>query len=1237
MSILGIDLGVSSIGWALVENSEEKRSIMGMGSRIIPLSADDKNEFSSGNAISKNQNRTTKRGQRRGYDRYQLRRKYLVEILGKNNMLPEGNLIHLAKLPLWELRCKAATPGTQISLQELGRVLLHLNQKRGYKSARTDDTTDKKNTEYVAAINNRHDKLKESGLTIGQFFYGELLKNDSFRAKKEVYPRQDYIEEYDRILNAQKEFYPDILTEQFTTKVRNEIIYYQRKLKSQKGLVGVCEFEGFKITKDVEGKEKTYFVGPKVAHRSSPLFQVCKIWETINNISIRKKHGDYIEISLDKKLEIFNHLNLKKNLSFTELLKILELRKDEVYGNKQLQKGLQGNTTRAAISDIIGQLSGTDELLSFEPVVELKQALGESINKITGEIQPQKCISAGVEEQPLYKLWHTIYSIPEIDDCRKTLVENFHLPDDSALALAKIDFTKAGFGNKSHRAIRKILPYLMDGFQYSDACAFAGYNHSDSLTKTENQERELSDKLELLLKNSLRQPIVEKILNQLINLYNDIVTEFGKPDEIHIELARELKQSKSERNDTYKAISKLERESKNIESRLAEFGIRSTRNNIIKYRLFNKVDNDEAGLIATCPYCGKPISITAAMLGEDVDVDHIIPRSRYFDDSQSNKVLAHRSCNEAKGNDTAYDFMKKKSADEFDHYIERVNRLYNDAKITKGKRDKLLTPGDSIPQDFIDRQLRETQYISKKAKELLETVCRTVVSTSGQVTAELRHIWGWDDVLMNLQLPKYRELGLTEIIETEKDGQKFKQEKISGWTKRDDHRHHAIDALVIACTSRSIIQRINSLNASSTRDAMLQNIRDAKIQFDKKKSLLENFIYSLRPFTTAEVEKYAANILVSFKAGKKVATLGRRIIKKGGKKIVVQKNVIVPRGALSEDSVYGNIRTLDKNKPLKYLFFNPDLILKEYIRALVLERLAQHQGNASKALASLKKEPIYLDSQKAIELNYATCYKKDFVLRYPITNINRKDAESIVDPRVKAAVIQRLEEHGGNEKEAFSDLEHKPVWLDKDKKLQILHVRCFTGLSAVAPVKKDAAGNDIGFVKPGNNHHLAIYINEEGKKVPHICSFWHAVERKKYGFPVVIKDPAAVADVIIESPEDTYPESFLKKLPEANWKYVESFQQNEMFILGMSQGDIFTAIETENQSLLSNSLYRVQKLFYNGKALEIFFRHHIETELKDDDKSRSARRFIQIQSLGSLELLAPHKVVISRTGNINLK
>lgn len=1261
--ILGLDLGSASIGWAVIseevnKNEKSETKILGMGCRIIPYEGTEGKEFEKGTGESRNAVRTKARTARKMYDRYQLRRKNLVSILARLNMMPTEKEKQLNKMELWELRSKAVNQ--KISLTELGRILLWLNQKRGYKSGRSEANMDKKDTEYVATVKSRHDKIRELGLTIGQYFYQELKRDEYFRVKENVFPREAYIDEFYAICNHQKNYHP-VLNDQLINKIEEQIIYYQRKLKSQKGLVAVCDFEGFWVKKIKDGKEKEFFVGPKVAHKSSPLFQTAKIWENINNIRINNKLGEQVAISQDQKTMIYDHLENHERLTPTDLARILGLKKDDCYFNKQLTKGLQGNTTRQAIVKCFDEPDKYKHLLKMDFNILEMGGEGYLYDKKTGEIlniKPLLQVDSCVEKEPFYQFWHTIYSSEDEDECKKVLQSKFNIDENTAIKLSKIDFKNKGFGDKSLKVIRRIIPYLMQGDGYSEAMSYAGYDHSNSLTKDQNLEQKLLDKLKPIPKNSLRQPIVEKILNQMVNLVNALIDKFAEKDEkgnfkrdkkgniicfdeIRIELARELKQSKQERNETEKFINQREKENKMIAERLAEFGLRATRNNIIKWRLYQEIDNEDQKLNAVCIYCGQPISLTEAIMGNEVDIEHIIPKAKLFDDSQSNKTLAHRRCNAKKDKLTAYDFMKNKTEQEFEAYIERVNTLFKSKVISKSKRDKLLMTASKIPDNFIDRQLRESQYISRKARGILQTVCHHVWATSGSVTAELRHLWGWDDVTMNLQLPKYKAIGLTEMREWQSNHNRnsHRKEVIKDWTKRDDHRHHAVDALTIACTKQGFIQRINTLNSKKTQDDMYAEVENSSIVYREKLTLLEKYLIANQPLAVAEVERAVSQILVSFKSGKRVAVFGKRKAGKRGKKKVVQTGIVVPRGALSEQFIYGKIKTLERQK-VKYLFENPDLIVKPYIRDLVEYRLSKFDGNKKKAIASLKKDPIFLDAEQTKVLEFASCFKDEYVIKYQVDG-NFSKTDKVIDKRIREILQNRLSKFGNKPKEAFKDVQKEDKTIIKwyeDEGLErpILSVRCSTGLTAVVPVRKDEQGRDMGFVKPGNNHHIAIYSDSNGNKIEHVCTFWHAVERKKYGFPVIIKNTDQVWDQIHHSIDNAYPESFLKPLPAPGLSLILSMQQNEMFVLGMTKDDFDNAIREMNKKAISENLYVVWSL----SESDYWFKHHLETkgsDLKKQTGAKDAKRYYRMQSMKAFTSFNPNKVFVDNLGEISLR
>lgn len=1229
--VLGLDLGVGSIGWSLIniDDNNVPCEIVALGSRIVPLTADDTNQFTKGQAITKNQDRTQKRTARKGYDRYQQRRENLTIEFRSHGMLPDERLIKLPVMELWQLRADAATPGCRLALSEIGRVLYHINQRRGYKHAKADENGDKTKRDYVANINKRYAMIIERNQTIGQYFAEQLkaskVETDkgifyTYRIKEQVFPRKAYEAEFDQIMAVQREFYADVFTDAFINRLRNEIIFYHRGLKSCKHLVSLCEFEKKEYT---NAKGETVFDGPKVAPRTSPLFQLCKIWETVNNIKVTNRRNEEFPITHTQRVEMANFLDNHEKMLLKDLFAILGVTaKDGWHGGKQFKSGLQGNTTKMQLKKALGNTPDAAKWLQFDIDIE------ETADKNTGEVL--EIVSRKVTKQPLYELWHTIYSISDKAELASVLKKKYGITDESVVSdLFKLDFVRPGYGNKSTKAMRRILPYLQQGQMYSVACECAGFRHSESLTKEENATRALLDHLPQIKKNELRQPIVEKILNQMVNVVNALIDKYGKIDEIRVELARELKQSKEERESLEKKMREQERKNEEYKSLIEEYDVRVSRKRIQKYRLWQESEG-------FCFYCGEKVSCANFLQGADAEIEHIIPRALLFDDSYSNKVCACRKCNSNKGKMTAYDFVQTLGDEIFKLYLTRVDEAFKNHVISKTKRERLLTPAAKIPEGFIDRDLRLTQYISRKSVEILKQVCREVHSSTGSVTDFVRRVWGYDNVLHNLNLERYRKGDLTEMVKYDHRGQEHEEERIKDWTKRIDHRHHAVDALVIAMTSQAIIQRLNRLNTE--RDQMFQEVEKQREEWRNDYSLLEQWLREKPHFTVAEVEEAVARIAVSFKAGKKVATLNKRVKYVQGKKHVLQHDVIAPRGALSQESVYGKIRILEEKKPIKYAFENPDLIFKGYIKRLVEERLAQHDGNAKKAIASLKKKPIMIGKNHDVELTYATCYKDEYVIKYQLSSLEKmKDIEAIVDANIRQRVKMRVAQFGGKVKDALKDLENNPVYADDKCTIPIKSVRCFTGLksSAVTPVKYDENGMAMGYVKPGNNHHIAIYSDREGNLQEHLVTFWTAVERKKYGVPVVIKSPADVWDSLTD--REDLPESFLSTLPDVTWTFVESMQQNEMFIIGMSDDEYNDAKRNNDVAALCPHLYRVQKL-----ATKYYvFRLHIETSVddkyngeKNEMLSKEMGKLVSIRSLDSFIKNNLHKVKIDILGNI---
>lgn len=1210
--ILGLDLGSTSIGWAFVSEDEDRSEILRMGVRLVPYTGDEQDEFSKGRAISLNKQRTLARTARKTNHRYKLRKKALTQELSALGMMPEEGLMKsIDPVTLYGIRAKAASQ--QVTLPELGRILFLLNQKRGYRSTRSgpEDEGGKKLSDYLTELRERKELLDRENLTIGQYFFSEYQRDRWFQTRKKVFPRECYIREFDTIWRTQQAFYPTILTDEIRDQLRDNIIYYQRRLKSQKHLVGECRYEKHH----------------KVAPRSSPLFQFEKIWESINSISIRDKANEPFHLSLGQKQKIFEQLISNDKLSATELLKMLGLNWRQGWtANEQIRKaGIQGDTTRSRFRKAFAKacIKDTQEWLRFD-IIETRLETNED----TGEIIEHLSIRSDFENQPLYALWHLLYSVDEPERLIPALMRKYGFSQETAEILSGIDFKKDGFGNKSARAIRKLLPGLLKGMVYSDAAEHVGYNHSDSITTAENLNRELKDALERYPRNALRQPVVEKILNQLVNLVNGILQDenLGRPDEIRVELARELRQSREERERTYKRNNEADRTHKEISARLNdEFpGLSVTRKVIEKYKLYEQQGK-------RCLYSGQTLTLSQVLLGEGVDVDHIIPQSKLFDDSFQNKVLVLRVENGLKDNATAFDYMSSKSKEEFEYFLERVNQLFDEGMITRAKRDRLLMKEADIPEDFINRQLNETRYISRESMRLLKQICRNVYATSGSVTEFLRNEWGYNEVLKQLNRPIYEAVG------------KVTDGKIDGWSKRDDHRHHAIDALIVACTRQSFIQQLNTLNSRITREYLNQVVKERSVEgWQARRSLLEEYIRTQRPFPTETVKHAVAGILISQKPGKKVATISRNIVR--GK----TQLTLTPRGQLHKEQVYGRIRRYaEKKTPLNGRFTDTERIADPKMRQLVADRLAAFDNNPKKAFKDLDKNPIWIDEAQTKVLTEVTLWEEFFVFRYSLDmNFKEKDIKHIIDKQVREKVQERFDTRSGQKDHPLKNLAQDPIWINQDKGIRITSVRCFTGLNDLVPLHVVLDGNTgtsrfmpaeakpVDFVSTRNNHHIALYESPDGKWQECVVSLWDAVERKKIGIPVIVQKPSDVWDDVLNKGIEN--QGLLNGLPKPDWRFITSLQQNEMFVFGMDISQLQGAIQKNEIQLICRNLYRVQKLSQSYYV----FRHQYETRLeKDNEEAKELlqmKKFIRITSFEKYKSINPIKVRVDALGRIFL-
>lgn len=629
-----------------------------------------------------------------------------------------------------------------------------------------------------------------------------------------------------------------------------------------------------------------------------------------------------------------------------------------------------------------------------------------------------------------------------------------------------------------------------------------------------------------------------------------------------------------------------------------------------------------------------------------IDVDHIIPQARLFDDSFSNKTVVFRKDNLEKDNRTAYDYIENKyGTDKAEEFVARAKSLHDlgqknkEEGISKAKFQKLQKRATEIGDGFIERDLRDSQYIAKKAKTMLFDIARTVVPTTGSITDRLREDWDLINIMQELNFDKFKKLGLTETVE-KKDG--TTKERITDWTKRNDHRHHAMDALTVAFTKHSHIQYLNHLNARYNQAHELHaNIKaieakETHVVKDDKGNGKRVFNLPITHFRQVAKE-HLENVLVSHKAKNKVVTKNKNRTKlKGGQKI---KTELTPRGQLHKETVYGKYRFYERKEEKVSTKFDLEMIERvanPTFKSLLLQRLVENDNDPKKAFGGkniLSKSPIYLNNEKTEilpEKVQLVWLEEDYSIRKDVTPENFKDErtiEKILDEGVKRILLNRFKAFG-DPKKAFSDLDKNPIWLNKEKGISIKRVT-ISGVKNAEPLhyKKDHLGNFIlnetgykipaDYVSTGNNHHVAVYIDESGDLQENVVSFFEAVERVNQNLPVIDK-------------------SYNQGL---GWKFLFTMKQNEYFVFpnektGFNPNDI-DLLDLKNRKLISPNLFRVQKfskvMYGNSAVREYVFRHHLETNV-DEKKELKEITFKNIKSLGYFENIV--KVRLNHIGDI---
>jgi len=764
--VLGLDMGTNSIGWAAVrlDGQNKPSGILGMGARIFSDGRDPQSK------ASRAVDRRIARGMRRRRDRYLRRRTALLETLTVLELMPgdETARNEIQKLDPYELRARALD--APLKPYELGRALFHLNQRRGFKSNRKADagsSEDSQDGTTWASISELRTRISESGSrTLGEYLSSRKRKGRFVRARAYTYglfpDRALYENEYDAIRKSQ-EHHHSLKPAQWD-QIR-QIIFHQRPLKPVEP--GWCLFE--------EGEHR--------APRALPAAQDFRIVQEVNNIKVRQP-GDGSErfLTADERAMCVRHLRHSTALKFDRMLKIL---------------GLEHNT------EVNLGRGGRESLKGDETSAVMRRRATKKRAALFGK---------SWDELPFGKHTDIVRTLLDEED-RSAVIEkaktNWGLDGQSADALAAVRLP-TGHMNLSVKAIEKLLPHMEnDGFGLYEAVAEVPEytHHSDFRPDTAYDELpyygrvmpqdvfganpDAPEKDEVARFGRLANPTVHIGLNQLRRVVNKLIEVYGKPEKIVVELARDLKLPPARINELNKTNRENQAANERRAQSLRDEGIAVTGDAIRRLRLWEEQGPPQA---RRCPYTGKNISFAMA-ISAATEIDHILPRSRTLDDSYSNKVLCISDANRRKGDRSPFEAFGADQAS-YDAIVVRT-REFPQNKRWRFKSDAMDRFEDQ--EKFLDRQLNETMYLSPTTRTYLAHLYnekkerrRRVDAVPGRLTAALRRGWGLDSLLNQID-----DSGKTDD-KPEARGRQGKQ--------RSDHRHHAIDAFVVAVTSPALVK-----------------------------------------------------------------------------------------------------------------------------------------------------------------------------------------------------------------------------------------------------------------------------------------------------------------------------------------------------------------------------------------------------------------------------------------------
>lgn len=1139
------------------------------------------------------------------------------------------------------------------------------NPKRSFRAPSEDDWgLRKKKTEK---------EILDSSKTVGQFIFENLLVDPTKKIKGKLVrtiERKFYKDELKQILSSQKRFHPELNDADLMSDCVRElykhnhshqnflagkdighllvddIIFYQRPLRSQKSTVADCPLESKNYEKDGVQKVVPYKVAPK----SHPLFQEFRLLQWISNLRIIRKAND-TDVTLEflgtqeKSKGLLDYLMTQPEIDCTKLMsfflslegykgkdlksEVVKFRWNYVYDSESGEsKTYPGNTTRSEFLKRLGKVAGFD---FTDYTKEFEESLWHLVYSVTDKVEFEKALRKFARKNGI-----------EVN----SFVENFK----------KFSPYPSEYASYSLKAIKKLLTLMRFGERWKEDLIDAKSKRRIENILTGEYDKEIKDKVRELAKDfetindfqglpvwfaefiiyvkkpsekwtnstslkdfinvfkqhSLRNPIVEQVVLETLRMVKDIWDTYGKGekgffDEIHVELGREMKNPAEQRARLTNQISENENTNLRIKSLLVELlhdpGVENVRpyspmqqeilkiyeEGVLKSNVV--VPDDILKISKTAqpsnadlrryklwleqkyrsPYTGKIIPLNK-LFTPAYEIEHVIPQSRYFDDSLSNKVICESAVNKLKDNRLGLEFIKSFHGqrvalgfgEEVEIFSESAYKAFIQDNYSKNptKKRKLLM--DELPEQMVERQLNDTRYISKFITSILSNIVRSeendtgfnsknIIPGNGKITSALKQDWGLNDVWNELILPRFERMnqltGTTSFTAWNENHQKFLPtvplEYAKGFQKkRIDHRHHAMDALVIACATRDHVNYLNNEHALGKKYKGKEEKQSRRFDLRQKLCIKKKNGHSQEHFEwvfskpwdsfTQEAKGNLDRIVVSFKQN-------LRVINKTSNKYLSYKD---EEGKSRRDSQGNPIKALTRQtKGDAWAIRKP--IHKDTVSGLVKLRrvktinlglsLDNPESILDKKLKKKIAELVKLNYDKKLLLKYFNDRNSMFegrdVSKLDVyyfeeglaasrvnldTSFSEKKIQSITDTGIQKILLAHLAKYDGIKDEKGKaippeTLAFTPEGIEEmNKNIQIMN----NGKSH-KPIYKvrtyEPKGNkfQVGFkgnkhskfveAAKGTNLFFAIYINEEGKRSYETIPFNVVMERLKQG------------------------------------------------------------------------------------------------------------------------------------------